>query len=66
MADSQELEPSTSKANPYNAGRQNHQEIEKRIISKLKLESTVTRVREYSADRTCIRNIKTDLIAVST
>jgi DNA-directed RNA polymerase subunit N (RpoN/RPB10) len=34
MADSQELEPSTSKANPYNAGRQNHQEIEKNISQK--------------------------------
>ncbi|CAB4018585.1 Hypothetical predicted protein, partial [Paramuricea clavata] len=32
------------------------------IISKLKLELKVTRVREYSADRACIRNIKTDLI----
>ena len=31
------------------------------IISKLKLELKVTRVREYSADRACIRNIKTDL-----
>ena len=35
------------------------------IISKLKLESKVTRVREYSAqsaDRACIQNIKTYLI----
>ena len=32
------------------------------IISKLKLESKVTRVREYSADRACIRIFKTDLI----
>jgi hypothetical protein len=38
------------------------------IISKLKLELKVTKVREYSADhhRACIRNIKTDLIVVST
>jgi hypothetical protein len=37
------------------------------IISKLKLEILkVRRVREYSADRACIRNIKTDLIVVST
>jgi hypothetical protein len=34
------------------------------IISNLKLELKLTRVREYSADRACIRNIKTDLIVV--
>jgi hypothetical protein len=36
------------------------------IVSKLKLELKVTRVREYFADRACIRNIKTDLVETQT